>query len=201
MLDDNYGGLLMGDQSSFMRESMTTNLSSTNPSSFISASNQAYFEAHRIPVNTTLPAPSGFKPMQQKMWSQAQSPSGDVDAKSYSKMPQMKGHHEFNPKEASTLLMVDESRSFYGQSKEEVVGVTNKHIQEMILKQAVFDSNFDESRPSDGMPSLQMIQTTDRSFLPDDQSNIMVKPSSDASFVREVQNLGLSIASQQLVGN
>lgn len=62
-----------------------------------------------------------------------------------SKMPLMKGHHEFDPKEASTVLMADQSSSFFQQHKEDT-NVTNNRLASMIFKQENFDSNFDESR-------------------------------------------------------
>ena len=44
------------------------------------------------------------------------SPRGDESqfSNKQSKMlPQMQGHHEFNPKEASTLVIAEETPSFY----------------------------------------------------------------------------------------
>ena len=82
-----------------MNASMTLN--STNPSSL-----------HQSAINA--PSPSGFKPGQAKPWAMAKphSPRGDRPPGS-SKMPQMQGHHEFNPIEASSLMIAEESPSFY----------------------------------------------------------------------------------------
>jgi hypothetical protein len=109
------------------------------------------------------------------------SPRGDeeksfigsfANAPASSKMPQMQGHHSFNPKEASTLLIAEESPSFYQKNKIENSGITsmgmtgaNNHarITDIIFKQN--DSNFDESRPSE-IPS--MLHQTSQSFLPVD---------------------------------
>lgn len=62
----------------------------------------------------------------------------------------------------------------------------------MLLRTGNSNSNFDESRPPSEIPSLQN-QTANQSWLgPVDQSNIMMSnmmPSTDASFVGEVQHL------------
>ena len=122
-------------------------------------------------------------------------------------MPQMKGHHQFVPKDASTLLMQEESPSFFNQKGDEdrsaAGGVTNNRITDMIFRQdrAPFDSNLDESRPLE-MPSMQ-IQSSNQSILPGiDQSAVShVKPTPDNSFAREVQNLNLSYANNNKLFN
>ena len=97
-----------------------------------------------------LQAPSGFQPA-PKQWVQSQpmSPIGDESEKKRqsvgltSKMPQIKDHHEFNPKEASTLLIAEESRSFLNQNAEH--GMTNDRISHLLLN---------ESRPEEILPYM-----------------------------------------------
>ena len=48
-------------------------------------------------------------------------------------MPQMQGHHEFNPKEASTLVIAEETPSFYNQRKPPETGMTNDRLAQMLL--------------------------------------------------------------------
>ena len=65
------------------------------------------------------------------------------------KRPQMQGNHGFNPKDASTLVIAEESPSFYNQSnKEDMIGMTNSRISLMLHRQPN-DVTFDESRPSE----------------------------------------------------
>ena len=98
------------------------------------------------------------------------SPRGDVGQSiasftagtSTGMMPQMKGHHQFQPKDASTLLMQEESPSFFNQRGEEDRnaaaggGLTNNRISDMIFKQerVPFDSNLDSAIE---MHSMQMM--------------------------------------------
>jgi len=98
MLDDDYGGLLIGEQSSnsFMRDSQTLN--STNPS---------------IHFSKSLHKQKSAEPASPENDRSKNGASSFLAGPLSSKMPQMKGHHEFNPKEASTLLIAEESPSFY----------------------------------------------------------------------------------------
>lgn len=101
MLDDDYGGLLIGGEqssNSFMRDSQTLN--STNPSIHFSKSSLHKQKSSAEPAS----------PQNDRSISGASSFLGGPLS---SKMPQMQGHHEFNPKEASTLLIAEESPSFY----------------------------------------------------------------------------------------
>lgn len=143
----------MNDQTAtsfIMRDSMMLN--STNPSSLLSKTTQKSF-CKESTTRSFPQAPSGFKQAPGKQRAQPMiGPLGDPGSTSSrimgagcSKMPLMQGHHEFNPKEVSTLLMADQSSSFFQQRKEDT-NVTNNRLAELIFKQENFDSNFDESR-------------------------------------------------------
>ena len=73
------------------------------------------------------------------------SPHGDSEGGGLFK-PQMQGHHEFNPKEASTLLIAEESQSFCIAPADEPKGMANNRISEMLGQPS--EPTFDESRPS-----------------------------------------------------
>ena len=138
MLDDEYGGLLLeGKPTLFKNQSMNSSRSvglgsstlfSKSSSSVInnlSRTTQLNSQASGNFAPSTgsgVHPPSGYRPV-QKQWIQSQpmSPRGDEGqsmnyhhlASGGSKMPQIQGHHEFNPKEASTLVIAEETPSFY----------------------------------------------------------------------------------------
>ena len=132
MLDDEYGGLLLeGKPTLFKNQSINTSTRTAavgNSTLFgQSVSTSAINSLSRAQLSTGNFAPSassgvqptaGFRPV-QKQWMQSQpmSPRGDesqfLNKQSNKMLPQMQGHHEFNPNEASTLVIAEETPSFY----------------------------------------------------------------------------------------
>ena len=96
--------------------------------------------------------------------------------------PTIKGHHSFDPKEASTLIVGEESLSHYNLQKDDIAGISS-YLMHNSSEDVIANSLIQNQLANQSWQGPAV-----------DHSNIMMassmqQPGCDASFVGEVQNL------------